>query len=137
MRHTVTAGWTMMLADLALILFFVTATHATRDVGAEADSAIPQAFYKPMPNGPELEDWIAELHPPENAILQISVGYASDDIVTAAQRATTLAQKAMNAGVRPRVVLVEGGNQSGVVMMYGLGTDEERRESGTGLAGQN
>ena len=56
------AGWAIMLADLALILFIVTASYAGGGKSSDASNLdpIPQAIYRASPDAPPIADWIVE-----------------------------------------------------------------------------
>lgn len=116
------AGWAIMLADLALILFIVTASHAGGASAALAVTAapdpVPQAIYRPAPGAPPLADWIAQQPAGEGASLQITLGYDPADPRRALDEAARLAAEATGAGAVPRIVLVPGGAERAAVLSF-------------------
>lgn len=116
------AGWTIMLADLALILFIVTASHAddgTVEAIAMARNPVPQAFYRYAPDAPALAEWVDEQKLGPGARMQISVAYAPGDEARAIKRTGTLLAEAKAAGLQPEIVLRPGEPDARLVLSYG------------------
>ena len=119
--RTGTSGpaWAIMLADLALILFIVTATYAGDAAMPETPAdPIPQAIYRPAPGAPPLADWIAQQPAGEGAALQITLGYDPADPRPALDEAARLAAEASGAGAAPRIVLVPGSSEQAAVLSF-------------------
>ena len=107
-----------MLADLALILFIVTASHAGagETVAPPATDPVPQAIYRPSPGAPPLARWIARQPVGEGASLQITIGYDPAHAEQGTNEAARLAEQAMAAGMAPRIVLVPGSSERAAVL---------------------
>ncbi|QNE04168.1 hypothetical protein [Croceicoccus marinus] len=113
------AAWAIMLADLALILFIVTASYA--DGATLPDTApdpVPQAIYRPSPGAPPLTDWIAQQPAGGAASLQITLGYDPADADAAMDRAAGLAAQAASAGLPARIVLIPGSGETGATLSF-------------------
>jgi len=106
-------GWQTMLADLALILFMVTAAAmadkpeparkpAPKPVGqsplsaalADPARAQPLALWRDGPGGPPLREWLASQQADARTQLTITYRYAPDQLGQAATKAAALAQTA-------------------------------------------
>ena len=114
------AGWAIMLADLALILFIVTASYAGGGKSSDASNLdpIPQAIYRASPDAPPIADWIAAQGLGKGARLQITMGYDPAHPETAMSAAASLAAQAVAAGAVPRIVLQPDGGQPSAVLAY-------------------
>ncbi|QIQ87155.1 hypothetical protein [Erythrobacter sp.] len=115
------AGWQLVLADLALILFLVTLAalaNLSADEGklperaSEAARFDPsQALYRPGPDAPPLGQWLARQQADRRATLTIYARHAKGEEAAAWTRARALAREAAASGVAVRVV-IEAGEQS-------------------------
>ncbi|RXZ65226.1 hypothetical protein [Pelagerythrobacter rhizovicinus] len=132
------AGWQTTLADLALILFMVTAAAmAERPEAAdpaEAASPVPArgeplAIYRAAPGAPPLADWLAEQPHDARQNLTIVARYAAGRSAETAAAAVALASEAGAAGRNARIV-VEPAQTSDLVAVL----DFDGRTSGTGIA---
>lgn len=114
------AGWAIMLADLALILFIVTASYAggTHANASTEPDPIPQAIYRASPEAPPIASWIAAQGLGKGARLQITMGYDPAQPETAMSAAAALAAEAVAAGAVPRIVLQPDGGQPSAVLAY-------------------
>ena len=108
------AGWQTTIADLALILFIVTAA-AIDGQPNRADSASsppasgePLAIYRAGEDAPPLPQWLAEQTPDGRQFLTIVARYPEGDAAAAAGRALALADQARAAGTTARIVLEPG-----------------------------
>lgn len=136
-------GWQTLLADLALILFMVTAA-AMAASPARNQKPPPPAPYREAPraeaaavwraggDAPSLGQWLRETSPDPRQQLTIAVHYPGTPgaLTAALARASSLADEAEAAGF-PSRVLVEPGVAETVAT---LGYDRKRTPSGTGLA---
>jgi len=114
------AGWAIMLADLALILFIVTASYAGGDhaTASTEPDPIPQAIYRASPEAPPIADWIAAQGLGKGARLQITMGYGPAHPETAMSAAAALTAEAVAAGAVPRIVLKPDGGRPSAVLAY-------------------
>ena len=117
-----TFGWQTTMADLALILFMVTAAgiHAQNEQQRERRSrpaaavsplsaqGEPLAVYRAQAGAPPLAQWLAEQAPDRRQFLTIVARYRAGNVATAAREAVALAREAGAAGVSARVVLEPG-----------------------------
>ncbi len=113
-------GWQTTMADLAMILFMVTAagihaqnqqTQQPRQAQASASPSVeaePLAVYRAHEDAPPLKQWLAEQAPDRRQYLTVLARYRPGDAAIAAQRAVALAQEAGEAGVTARIVLEPG-----------------------------
>lgn len=106
----VRGNWQTIIADLALILFMVTAAAMgsnTREPPANPLPAEgePLAIYRPHPQAPPLGDWLAAQAPDERQQLTVIGRYRDGDAQSAADAALRLAADAEMRGVRSRIVL--------------------------------
>ncbi|MEQ8411686.1 MAG: hypothetical protein RIC51_07905 [Erythrobacter sp.] len=143
------AGWQLILADLALILFLVTLAAlagfpeggsakgeaGTGSGGSEARFAPSQALYRPGPDAPPLARWLARQARDPRATLTIYARHSGPEDSATWARARALAREARQAGVAVRVVIEggdgtdgENGAQSG--LHASLGYDSAPRRSG-------
>lgn len=132
-------GWQTTLADLALILFMVTAAamadrpdraeHAPPAAVNIPQSGEPLAIYRPAPDAPPLRDWLAGQARDERQHLTIISRYPRGMADDAAAGALALATDATAAGHSPRIV-VEPGQAADLVAVL----DFDGRQSGTPIA---
>lgn len=120
MISRVSFGWQTTMADLAMILFMITAAgiHAQRQEQQQAQQAPaapslsargePLAVYRAQEGAPPLGEWLAEQAPDKRQYLTIVAHYRPGDAATAARDAVGLAQQAGAAGVSARIVLEPG-----------------------------
>lgn len=121
MISRVSFGWQTTLADLAMILFLVTAAgiHAQsqqQDQQAPHAPAAPSlstrgeplAVYRAQAGAPPLGEWLAEQAPDRRQYLTIVARYRPGEAAGAARGAVALAQQAGTAGVSARIVLEPG-----------------------------
>lgn len=117
MISRVSFGWQTTMADLALILFMVTAAGlnqqqqrlAAADVVPELPAqGEPLAVYRVDAGAPPLRTWLAEQAPDERQHLTIVARYRVGEAATAAREALNLAEQAGEAGVTARIVLEPG-----------------------------
>ncbi|GGD64046.1 hypothetical protein GCM10010990_11850 [Croceicoccus mobilis] len=118
-------GWAILLADLALILFLVTASAVVpRDSVAasgpagsgdampgampEAVPGVMQAVYEDAPGAPSLPEWIDSLAMGDSADLTIEAHYGDGELPQAMARAGELASEARARGKRAIVVFSPG-----------------------------
>jgi hypothetical protein len=106
-------GWEVMLADLSLILFLVTAvalSQTEEDSGSQVVS--PQgeamAFYSAEPGAPPLEEWLSSQSSDARQQLTIVAQYRPGHQDEALDQAMALAREARRAGARARVVVEPG-----------------------------
>jgi hypothetical protein len=112
------AGWQTTIADLALILFIVTAAaidgqpspaeKASAETAAPPASGEPLAVYRAGDGVPPLGQWLAEQAPDSRQYLTIVARYRAGDAARTAERALALAEEARGAGVAARIVLEPG-----------------------------
>jgi hypothetical protein len=135
---TARAGWQTTLADLALILFMVTAAAMAEQPDAadpvEAGSPVPPrgeplAIYRAAPGAPPLADWLAEQPRDARQNLTIIAHYVAGGNAEAAAAAVALASEAGAAGHSARIV-VEPAQASELIAVL----DFDGRASGTGIA---
>ncbi|MBS7671310.1 hypothetical protein [Croceicoccus gelatinilyticus] len=114
-------GWAIMLADLALILFIVSANQAgSPAVPVEVDApSVPQAIFEASDDAPPFADWLKDQELGQGAIMEITIDYNHGRFDEAYGSARDLLKEADAAGLRPRVVFAEGEPSTRVVMTYG------------------
>jgi hypothetical protein len=116
-------GWQTTMADLALILFLVTAAgvSAVDKKGGDEVSVPargePIAIYSDVPGGLPLADWLAEQAPDERQHLTIVAQYRPGQANQAAARALELASQAGEAGAAARIVIEAGESEGPVAML--------------------
>jgi hypothetical protein len=123
-------GWQTTIADLALILFMVTAagSRAQEQRPAVAESVEsppaqgePLAVYRSQAGAPPLSAWLAEQAPDRRQRLTIVARYAPGDAATAARAALDLAREAGTGGGSARIVLEPG---TGLAVLATLAFDQ-------------
>lgn len=115
-----TAGWQLILADLALILFLVTVSALASSAEEESDSetrtssapdreptsvAPSQALYRPGPDAPSITEWLDRQSPDPRATLSVVALHQPGGERGAWDAAQELAQQARVAQVRVRIVV--------------------------------
>ncbi len=120
MISRISFGWQTTLADLALILFMVTAAgiHAQQQQNQQLQQVAgspslpaegePLAVYRAAQGAPPLREWLAEQAPDGRQYLTIVARYRPGNAESAAREAVALAQEAGTAGVLARIVLEPG-----------------------------
>lgn len=103
-------NWQTIIADLALILFMVTAAAMGSAAPEPIDSPLPAegeplAIYRSDRQAPPLGDWLAAQAPDERQQLTIIGRYRAGDAKIAADAALRLAADAEMRGVRSRIVI--------------------------------
>ncbi|HWK41747.1 MAG TPA: hypothetical protein VNR60_07425 [Croceibacterium sp.] len=126
-RHS--RGWQTIIADLALILFMVTAAAMDSEsrkadgAGAAKEAmpmrAEPLAVYRPSPGVPSLRQWLAGQAPDARQRLTIVSRYAPGEEEQAAQAALALATQ---AGA-PARMLIEPSTRSEVMAVLAFDAD--------------
>lgn len=107
----VRGSWQTIIADLALILFIVTAAAMGSDHADEQiDNPLPArgeplAIYRLDKGVPPLGDWLAAQAVDERQQLTVIGRYDGGNVQPAAEAALALAADAADHGVRPRVLL--------------------------------
>lgn len=114
------ANWQMIIADLALILFMVTAASLDTDRIPEEsppaewrDTQLPiegemLALYRADFSAPSLDQWLADQAPDERQSLTIVARYEPGGREGAMQGAEELASAAGVQGLQARIVLEPG-----------------------------
>ena len=120
MISRVSFGWQTTMADLAMILFMVTAAgiHAQQQQEQQVQQAAapsslsalgePLAVYRAHQGAPPLGEWLAEQAPDRRQYLTIVARYRPGTAESAAREAVALAEQAGAAGVSARIVLEPG-----------------------------
>jgi len=113
-------GWQTTMADLAMILFMITAAciHAQKQEQLQAQQVPaapemsargePLAVYRAHAGAPPLAQWLAEQAPDKRQYLTVIARYRAGEAAKAASEAVSLAQEAGAAGVSARIVLEPG-----------------------------
>lgn len=120
-------GWQIMLADLSLILFIVTASAidpvrpesapaTSEPVAAPSVRAEPVAVFRPA-RGLDFGTWLAERTIDPREQLTIVARYTGNDSAAARTSADVLARRAEAAGLAPRIV-VEPGETADVAAIF-------------------
>jgi hypothetical protein len=125
----------MLLTDLAMILFMVTAGAVTqagerRRTAPPAPEATPLAIYRDEPGAPPFDDWLAAQTADPRQRLTIVARYQSGGGDAALQRAAALLREAEAAGAHPRIVIEPG---SGATTTAGLAFDNPDNDVARGL----
>lgn len=112
MAGTRRLGWQTTIADLALILFMVTAAAMAEkpDNAGETRQALPLeaepiALYRSAANAPPLAQWLATQPRDGRQHLTILARHAPGEAPVAAATALALADQARAAGREPRVMI--------------------------------
>ncbi|MEE4201640.1 hypothetical protein [Erythrobacter sp.] len=113
------AGWQLILADLALILFLlVLAALAGQTLREEAQAApaiqaIPalapsQALYRETPGGPQLGEWLSRQTADVRATLTIVAHHTPEDAAAIWERARRWSDAASETDFAVRVIVRRG-----------------------------
>ncbi|MCP9221232.1 hypothetical protein MKP08_00515 [Erythrobacter sp. LQ02-29] len=107
-----TSGWQIMLADLSLILFIVTAAAIDTDAAPTpaqglAARAEPVAVFRPT-GETDLTSWLAERPTDPREQLTIVARYGAGGLDRTRAQAEALARQADAAGLAPRIVIEPG-----------------------------
>ncbi|QUL36930.1 hypothetical protein [Erythrobacter sp. JK5] len=134
------AGWQLILADLALILFLVTISalaeqadeqDAPEPAGAalrEGDTveiAPAQALFRPSANGPSIAHWLDEQQRDPRSTLSIVATHRPGESREGWERAEALAGQARGRGIDVRIVI---GPASTPDLYATLGYDVQQRD---------
>lgn len=111
-------GWQTTLADLAIILFLVTAAALSQSEAAPAPAAPqavepspqsqPLALYRAEAGAPPLREWLDAQSPDVRQQLTIVAQFAPGRQADALAKAEALAQEAGETGTRARIVIEPG-----------------------------
>ena len=106
-------GWEVVLADLAMILFLVTAAALSQtDESAHGMPVSPQgealAFYSADSDAPPLREWLASQPGDARQQLTIVAQYGPGDQEAALRQAGELAREAREGGAQARIVIEPG-----------------------------
>ena len=149
------SGWQTVLADLAIILFMVTAATLSQQddqpspakpagqpaaTPAPSPRGMPLALYRPGPGAPPVRDWLAAQGADARQQLTIVAQYGAGGLWPALAQAGRLAGEAGAAGMRARIVVEPGAggvsaalgfDEPGLVLARSLQTSAEaiRRRS--------
>lgn len=120
-------SWQTVIADLALILFMVTAAAMQSDKSHTVAEQLPArgeplAFYRSAEGAPPLAQWLAVQAPDARQRLTIVSRYAPGQAGEAMQAAVELAAQAGEASGEARIV-VEPGEHSEVLAMLAFDRD--------------
>lgn len=120
------AGWQLILADLALILFLVTLSalpaaeaksgrkladsaasdrNARGEAQTEAVIAASQALFRPVAGGPSLPEWLASQPLDPRTTLTVFVRHRPGGEAAAWDAAQSLADDAADSGVAVRTII--------------------------------
>lgn len=107
------SGWYTVLADLALILFMVTAAVVAASPESEgvltpSEQGEPLAWYGSGPDAPPLAEWLLAEGSDARQQLTITARYADGGMGRALAEAARLAEEAGRAGMRARIVVEPG-----------------------------
>lgn len=121
-------GWQTLLADLAIILFIITAAalsqadHEQAQARARPNQPSPRseplAVYRAGEGAPPLRQWLAEQQPDPRQLLTIVAPYGAGhqrDILATAQ---TMAREADALGVAVRLVVEPGEGEPTATLAY-------------------
>lgn len=112
------AGWQLILADLALILFLVTLSALANEEAhtaqaftgerRETEIAPSQALFRPDPLGPTLAEWLAQRPHDARATLTVFAQHSGADREVLWEQSKALAASAAEQGFAVRVVITRG-----------------------------
>jgi len=111
------AGWQLLLADLAMILFVVALASISTPGGSGSEGserenteiAAAQALFREMPGGPSLARWLAERPADPRATLTIFAHHRGTDEAQIWEQARALASAAARQGYETRILISRGG----------------------------
>ena len=116
------SGWQTVLADLALILFMVTAavvaTAQSEPAAMPSERSVPVAIYAATPDAPPLVEWLALHGADSRQQLTITAMYRAGGLAAALTRARSLAASAEAAGLAPRIVIEPGEGELVAALAY-------------------
>ena len=105
-------GWQMLLTDLAMILFMVTAGAVTQAGGRASRAApteeTPLAIFRDEPGAPPFGAWLAAQPADPRQRLTIVAHYPSGGGGETLRRTAALLAEAEATGIRPRIVIEPG-----------------------------
>ncbi|WP_338447323.1 hypothetical protein V5F89_05960 [Pelagerythrobacter marensis] len=149
---SIRGGWQTTLADLAMILFMVTAAAMAErpeadartarsepsraDVPALPASGEPIAIYRAAPGAPPLAQWLAEQPRDPRQNLTILARHAPAGGERAAAAALALAREAGRAGHSARIVIEPAERDDLSAVLDFDGRQADAGETGTAIAGQ-
>jgi hypothetical protein len=130
------ASWQTLLADLALVLFIITAAALTRQrpahhalpampfvLEAAPANTSPLAIYRDAPGAPPLADWLRQQsHDPRQQIT-IVARYAPGSENALPRRVAALVAAAVAAGAHPRIVIEPGDGSTSAGVGYDAPAD--------------
>lgn len=114
------AGWQLLLADMALILFLFALSalpEADRAASGEqpeqpgqtsAQMAPAQALFRDEPGGPSLAQWLARRPRDPRATLTVFARHSDDDTADLWDRARRLGEVAHGEGYKVRIIISRG-----------------------------
>ncbi|MET0251560.1 MAG: hypothetical protein ABW203_05210 [Novosphingobium sp.] len=125
MMQRVGTGWQVLLADLALILFIVTAASLSNDeANRTARAATPAqrstavAVYRAEADAPPLRGWLAAQAPDARQMLTIWSPYAPGRQREALAKAEAMSREAGPLGVAVRIVVEPGSGPPTATLAY-------------------
>ena len=132
MRSRSTFGWQTSLADLALILFLLSASALHRQPPAHSPAAVPVpalraapmaeplAVYEAAPGAPSLRQWLAQQasDPRQQLTITARYGDAPGARDAALREASRLLGEAGAAGLTARLVVEPGAGPARVALAY-------------------
>lgn len=101
-------GWQVILADLSLILFIVTASALDAKPASSLHSGNAQTVFSARMEGDDLADWLASYSPDGRERLRIIILYRPGRLDAALSRAAQAVRTAAAAGQVPSLTLEEG-----------------------------
>lgn len=116
-------GWQYLLADLALILFMVTAAALAHSedqpkLATLSPQGEPLALYRVEAGAPPLGTWLQDQSPDARQQLTIVAQYRPGGQAEALSRAETLAEEAGEAGAQARIVIEPGEGGTTATLAY-------------------
>lgn len=119
MNIRIGASWQTLFADLAIILFMITAATLSRSreedaamPDAPAPAASPIALYRAAAGSPPLDQWLASQAPDSRQRLSILVPYRHGGQADALARAADMLRQAGAAGGNVRIVIEPGEDEA-------------------------
>ncbi len=128
------SGWQTILADLALILFIVTAAVVTTSNGGGSADAVndeagnPVAIFRASSNSPNLPEWLKDQHLDDRQRLTITSQYEAAEAARALREAERLLEEAGDAIGNVRVVIEPGAGGLTAALTYDAQPDEMARD---------
>lgn len=128
MTAQVSTSWATILADLAILLFMITAAdlsnaEITKSATAPSSAAVvpaePVALYRPDGSAPPLGRWLAEQPTDPRQQLTVVVHYRAGEADTMAAEGLRLVSQAEAAGRDARLIAEPGDrSEAAVVLAY-------------------